>query len=566
MRTHGHGQGYLDLNFMIPELIATSEYRKGPYAVESGDFSSAGSVDFYSVNRLDDTVLELTGGEHGYGRGVLAGSTTTPLGDLTGAIDITRYDGPWAIDENSRQDKVWLSLTTRLGDVAARLALQAYDSAWDSTDQIPERAVDGDLISRFGNLDADLGGSSSRYALSANLDFASWQLTAYAMDYDLQLFSNFTYFLDNPVEGDEFAQSDARRVYGIVARGERELAIAQMPVEARWGAEFRHDDINRLGLERTAARRTRQVLRDDRVAESSLGTFGELEWQLSPRLALQTGVRIDHFRWDVDALQGENGGQGHDSQISPKLSLRYRAADRIALFANYGRGMHSNDVRGTTIRVDPLSGAPAEPVPALVASDGAEIGLRYENEARLNVALVGFWLKLDSELVFVGDAGGTEANAGSRRYGLELTAFNQLTDWLAIHGSYTWTDARFRGVPSDESRIPGAIGATFSLGLDAAWRNGLSASLQIRHLGRSPLIEDNSVRADPSILVNAGVAWRYGPMEYRLDAFNLMDSNDYDIAYFYASRLPGEDPAGTNDIHFHPLEPRSVRVAIKLYL
>lgn len=566
LRTHGHGQGYLDLNFMIPEMIAAARYRKGPYAVESGDFSSAGSVEFTTLDRLDNTLLELTGGEHGYARGLVAGTTTTVAGDLTAALDIARYDGPWQRDENTRQNKALLSLLTRIGEVPVRLALQAYDSRWDATDQIPERAVNSGLLSRFGNLDADLGGQTQRYALNATFDFRTWQLTAYAIDSHLDLYSNFTYFLDDPENGDEFAQQDSRRVFGVSATGDYDLTLASAPVVARWGIDIRHDDINTLGLDRTQSRNTVSTLRDDAVEESSLGSYAELEWQLGETLLLQTGVRLDHYRWDVDSLQSANSGTGNDTQVSPKLSLRYRAAERIALFANYGRGMHSNDVRGSTIQVDPLTGDPADTTPALVASDGAELGVRYEIDDRFNVSLVGFWLQLDSELVFVGDAGGTEANSGSRRVGVELTAFHQWTEWLALHGSYTLTNARYRDAPSDEDHIPGAIESTISLGLDGAWRNGVTASLRLRHLGQSPLIEDNSARASTSTLVNAGVAWRTGRLEYRLDAFNLFDSGDYDISYFYASRLPGEPAEGVEDIHFHPLEPRSLRAAVKLYL
>ncbi len=566
MRTHGHGQGYLDLNFLIPEMISSAHYRKGPYAVETGDFSSAGSVGFMSLDRLDSTIIELTGGEHGYARGLVAGTSTTALGEITAALDLARYDGPWQRDENSRQNKAWVSMRTNLGNVPTRFMFQGYDSDWDATDQIPERAVDSGLISRLGSLDPDLGGSTQRYALTAAFDFTNWQLSAYAIDYDLDLYSNFTYFLDDETNGDEFAQHDSRRVFGVAANGEYDLTLGSAPAVARWGTDIRHDDIDDLGLDRTAARSPLTSLRDDEVQESSLGAHAELEWQLGETVALQTGLRIDHYRWDVDSLQPENNGAGNDTQLSPKLSLVYRPAQRIALFANYGRGMHSNDVRGTTIRVDPLTGDPADQVPALVASDGAEIGARYEVDDRFNVSLVTFWLQLDSELVFVGDAGGTEANSGSRRTGVELSAFHQWTDWLAVHGSYTWTDAHYRGVPSDEDHIPGAIESTVSLGLDAAWRNGVSASLRLRHLGRAPLIEDNSVGTSSSTLLNAGVAWRTGRLEYRLDAFNLLDSDDYDISYFYASRLAGEPDEGVEDIHFHPLEPRSFRAALKLYL
>ena len=330
----------------------------------------------------------------------------------------------------------------------------------------------------------------------------------------------------------------------------------------RWGADARLDDIREVGLYRTTARQRFDTVRQDAVTERSVGAFAEAEWALTERLRAAAGLRVDYFDWDVDARQAVNSGSGDDRLLSPKLRLAYRFTDGIEGYLNYGRGMHSNDVRGTTISIDPASGDPVDPVDALVASEGAEVGLRFERDKRFNATLVAFWLTLDSELVFVGDAGGTEPNDGSERLGVEATAFWQINDWLAINAAYTYTDAEFRNMPSDVNHIPGAIDSNISVGLNAAWNNGLSASLRLRHLGEAALTEDDSVRADSSTVVNVGTAYRRGRVEWRLDVFNALDSDDYDIAYFYASRLPGEATGGVEDVHFHPLEPRNVRASV----
>ena len=564
MRTHGHGQGYLDLNFIIPELVATTSYRKGPYSARVGDFSSAGSVDFAFYDQLDESMAEFSVGEDGFYRALVAASAGLGEGALTGAIDVTRYDGPWELDENLEQEKLYLSYVETIGIAEAKFTLQGYRSNWDATDQIPLRAVRSGLIDEFGFIDPDLGGQTNRLALTGAFDLGPWQVNGYLIDYDFTLFSDFTYLLDDPVLGDEFEQRDDRRIYGIRAERDSSRDFAGRPLFLRWGGDVRYDDIREVGLYRTTSRQRIGTVRRDDVEERSLGVFAEAEWALTEHFRAALGLRADYYDWEVDAGRSVNGGSGDDYLLSPKFRLAYRFTDRAEAYFNYGRGMHSNDVRGTTIRIDPSTGDSVDPVEALVASEGAEVGVRFENARKFNATLVVFWLTLDSELVFLGDAGGTEANDGSQRLGIEATAFWQANDWLAINAAYTRTDAEFRNVPGSANYIPGAIESNFALGLNAAWSNGLSASLRLRHLGEAPLTENNSVRADTSTLLNVGAAYRRDRVEWRLDVFNALDSDDYDISYYYASRLPGEAVEGTEDIHFHPLEPRSVRASVTL--
>lgn len=264
----------------------------------------------------------------------------------------------------------------------------------------------------------------------------------------------------------------------------------------------------------------------------------------------------------MDAFQPANSGDGSDGLISPKLTFAYRFRDDLEGYLNRGRGFHSNDVRGTTITADPATGEPVDRVPALVRSNGAEFGLRYEPGRQFNATLAVFWLALDSELVFVGDAGTTEPNDATERSGVELTTFWQASDWLAVNAAWTVTDAEFRQDQGGGREIPGAVGKTFSLGLTGAWENGLYASARLRYLGDAPLIEDGSVRSDDSLLVNAGVGYRLDNLELRLDVFNLLDADDEDISYYYASRLPGEPRDGVADVHSHPLEPRTLRASV----
>ncbi|MEM9182406.1 MAG: TonB-dependent receptor [Pseudomonadota bacterium] len=563
MRTHGHGQGYLDLNFIISELVATTRYRKGPYDAEVGDFSTAGSIEFSIYDRLPESVVQLTYGENDYVRTLFAGSTDWAGGTITGALDYTGYDGPWELPEDLDQKKLYAAYTQENGGLKTRYTASFYDSGWTSTDQIPERAVASGLISRVGNLDPSLGGDTRRIALTVSWESDTWEAGVYAVDYDFTLFSNFTYFLGEPDRGDEFEQRDSRRMYGgHFHRDQPEWRFAGRRAAWRWGADFRYDNIGELGLYQTQDRARFNTLRSDAVEEASLSAFVEADVWLTEKLRGSLGVRGEYFDWDVSAGIAENSGSDSETLVTPKLRLAYRVTDSVEAYASYGRGMHSNDVRGTVIRVDPATGDPADTVPALVASRGAELGLRYERGETANFSIVAFWVELDSELVFVGDAGGTEPNAGSKRTGIEATAFWRVQPWLALNSSYTYTDSRFDDVPADERRIPGALGETFTLGADAQWDNGWSGNIRLRHLGEAPLVEDASVFADTSTLVNASIAYRRGKMEYRLDGFNLLDSEDADIVYFYESRLPGEPVGGVADRHFHPLEPRTTRFTV----
>jgi outer membrane cobalamin receptor len=561
LRSHGHGQGYLDLNFLIPELVETSLYRKGPYSARTGDFSSAGSVEFSYRDELDEGIVEASLGEDAYRRGLAAGSVDLGTGHVMAALEAIHYDGPWDLDENLDQLKLYLGYSFEVAGGHARVSLHGYDGEWDATDQIPRRAVDAGIIGRLGFVDPDLGGDTERWSLTGVFELDAYRAGVYVVDYSLALYSNFTYYLDVPDAGDEFEQRDDRTVWGAWIQGARSFE-ASLPTTLRWGGDIRYDDIDEVGLYGTTARVRTSVTRSDSVEELSASLWTEAEVALTDRLRLIGGIRVDAYDWDVAAVEETNSGSGDEHLVSPKLAAAWRFNDSLEGYASWGKGFHSNDVRGATIAVDPGTGDLVDPVEVLVESEGAEIGLRFERGRRFNATLAAFWLELDSELVYVGDAGTTEPNDATERTGVEATAFWRATDWLALYSAYTVTDAEFKRDQGGGREIPGAVEQTFTLGVNGVWANGLSASARLRHLGEAPLVEDDSVRTWDSWLLNAGIAYRHRALAIRLDVFNVLDANDDDISYFYASRLPGEPLAGVEDVHFHPLEPRTVRASV----
>ncbi len=559
LRSHGHGQGYLDLNFMIPELVERTTYQKGPYHPDSGDFSSAGSVSFDYVDALDTNMLKLGVGDFGHRRGLVAGTLNFEHDTLTAAVDVSSYDGPWDLEENGDYTKTYLSYATHLGQVNSTFSLSTYNAEWSSTDQIPMRLIDSGTLSRLGFVDPDLGGNTDRYELRARFDFENAQVTTYATRYEFNLFSNFTYELDNPVDGDEFEQVDQRNRYGVFATG-RLRAESDLPL--MWGTEIRIDDIEEVGLFDTASRERLNTVRSDEVRQQSASAWVESELRLGERFRVSPGVRFDHMRWDVDALRTVNSGDGSDTLLSPTLNAAFQIADNVELYANWGMGFHTNDVRGAEISLDPRSSEAVAPVDSFVRSRGAELGLRWEQGEQFNITATAFNLELDSELLFVGDAGTTEPVGSSTRRGVELNAFWQPMPEVVFNAGYSYTDAEFDEATSGGVEIPGAIAESASLGATWAFIENGFVSVRGRYLGDAPLIEDGSVKSGSSLLVNLAAGYRWEQVELRMEAFNLTDSTDNDIAYFFASRLGDEPAEGVEDIHMHPLEPRALRASV----
>ncbi|HIK65043.1 MAG TPA: TonB-dependent receptor, partial [Henriciella marina] len=382
LRTHGHGQGYLDLNFVIPEIVERVDYRKGPYSVQAGDFSAAGSARYKTYDTLDNNFIELGFGEGNFLRTVGAASFETgPSTNLLLAAEAQSYDGPWQLDQDLQKFNALAKLTHEQGNARYQFIATAYDTEYTSTDQVPRRAIQSGQIDRFGFIDGDLGGTTSRYSVSASGEWshssgARTRAHVYGVSYDFSLFSNFTYFLEDPVNGDEFEQIDERLYYGASLRHDQPVSDRLV---LRSGVELRRDDISDIGLFKTASRQRLSTVRRDEVEETSLAAWGEADYSLTDTVRVVAGLRGDYYDANVDALSlPANGGSADDTLLSPSLALAWRASDTFELYANYGEGFHSNDVRGATITLDPVSGDPASQVPILVKARGTEVGARWE--------------------------------------------------------------------------------------------------------------------------------------------------------------------------------------------
>ncbi len=565
--THGHGQGYADMNFLIPELVSGIQYRKGTYAADSGDFSAAGTIRVSYVNVLDGPLVRLEGGAYGYGRVLAAASPALGRGHLLVAAEAMGNDGPWDRPDVMRR---WNGLVRySQGSATSGLSVTGlfYQADWNSSDQIPERAVDEGALSRFGYIDRSNGGETHRMG-----GMLEWQRTtgtrttrvdAYGFDYGLDLFSNFTYFLDDPDNGDQFEQRDDRVVFGGRASHAWSTSLFGRRSVVTVGGEFRRDDIGAVGLYRTVNRRRLSTVREDRVGQTSGAGYAEVQTRWSDVVRTTMGLRGDVYGWNVEAADPVNGGSASDGIVNPKVSVAFGPWRRTELYASAGGGFHSNDGRGATIRRDPSSGELVDPVDPLVRARGAEVGLRTLALPGLHTTFAVWGLWLDSELLFVGDAGTTEASRPSRRIGFEWDADYRATSWLTLDGSVAFSQARFTDGAPEGDRIPGAIEGVASAGLRVAPAGPWSGSVRWRHFGPRPLVEDNSVRSRASNLLSADAGYQVSRVwRLKVDLLNLLDSKSSDIDYFYTSRLPGEPGDGVDGIHFHPVEPFTVRVAL----
>jgi hypothetical protein len=442
-----------------------------------------------------------------------------------------------------------------------------YASDWDSTDQVPRRLVESGVIDRFGNVDPSLGGETHRASLAARWEritetlLRRWEV--YGLSYDLRLVSNFTYFLDDPAAGDEFVQQDDRRAWGASYRTTRFSNHGGHDVEQSFGVEMRLDDIDN-GLYGAQQGAVASTVRADSIRQLTGGAYYEVGTPLgTDRVRMRAALRVDGYAADVESSLAENSGDVDDVLASPKLSFIFGPGGRAEGFVNAGYGFHSNDARGATIRIDPKTGAPADPVPPLVRAEGADVGFRLSPRPGASLALSVFGLELDSELVFVGDAGTTEAGRPSRRTGVELSTVMPLARWLQFDLDGAYSRARFRDPDPAGEMIPGAAEVVIGTGLAVTSPRGWEGALRWRYLGPRPLIEDGSVESSSTSLFNLAIAKRIGTsFRIGVEIFNLFDREDSDIEYFYASRLPqlGEPPEGVEDIHFHPVEPFSLRL------
>jgi outer membrane receptor protein involved in Fe transport len=392
---------------------------------------------------------------------------------------------------------------------------------------------------------------------------SSLRATGFLLRNSLNLFSNFTYFLDDPEHGDQFEQAERRVAAGGRITYRRLGHFFERHTESAVGFQLRQDWLDPVALYRNVARQRISTARKDEVGQTMAGVYAqtEIEWTRTFRTTL--GLRADRYRFSVTSDNPLNSGDGSDGMVSPKLGAIFGPFSATEVYVNAGTGFHSNDARGAVITVDPISGDPVERVTPLVRAKGAEAGLRTVRIPGVQSTVVLWYLGIDSELLFVGDAGTTEPGRPSRRVGFEWTNYARLKPWLTLDADLAFTSARFTDDDPTGDRIPGALDRVISAGLTFEGQQPLFGSIRVRHFGPRPLIEDASVMSKSTTLFNGEMGYRLSKRaRLVLEGFNLFDAEVSDIDYFYASRL-ADEPGAVEDIHLHPALPLTVRVGVQ---
>lgn len=581
--THGHGQGYTSLHFVIPELVERMEVRKGPYYGEYGDFATAGAINLVLHDEKPYSSVILGGGMQKTFRGVMILSPKTKSVKPLVAVEVFGTDGPFENPEDLLRMNLFARTTFKLrGRSKLSLTGMAYINDWNASGQIPLRAVESGDLDYFGSIDPNEGGQEQRYSLYLTIDSPAkagaagkrsvggegLNLVGWITHSRFALYSNFTFFANDPVDGDMIRQGDDRTTFGTRIKYGFVHRFDRISLRSRFGAKFRYDAIDNT-LQDAPAREVSDTRVDANIGEGSIGVFGEeeLKWKW---LRLIGGLRFEYFGFNVtDRLEDtttpdtKTSGERAQGIALPKGSLIVQPVEPLELFFNFGRGFHSNDARGVVLGADAVS--------PLTAALGWELGARVLAFERLQLSAVFFWLKLDSELVWVGDEGTTEPNGETRRFGVEAQFRLQILPWLLADLDWTWVRAEFVDNPGNANAIALAPELLLVGGLTARdERTGLSGRLSVFYIADRPATEDRFLTAEGFVRVDASFGWDNQRFGIQAQVLNLINTRWRQAQFATTGRLPGEDtpadcPSGTRpvtepdgtfvgceDIHFTP--------------
>jgi outer membrane receptor protein involved in Fe transport len=567
MPTHAHSQGYSDINFLIPELVAGVQYSKGPYFADQGDFATAGAGNITYATLLDRPLAHLETGTFGFGRALFAASPKLRAGHLLVAAETSTNSGPWTTPDSYRKFNGVLRYSQGDNTNGFSITAMGYRGRWNATEASPQRAIDSGLIDRFGSIDDTDGGRTYRYSVGGEWQHSSGntltKVQAYGLGYGLNLISNFTFFLDDPVHGDQVEQVDRRFVTGVRAFQKHQTRWGGHPVQNTFGIQFRNDDVGDVGLYHTEARVRLETKNDASAVVSSLGGYAENQIEWTPWLRTTGGLRLDGSRYDVtNHTEVRNSGVETAGILSPKGTVTIGPFHSTEFYVNGGSGFHSNSALGTTLHVDG-NGQPADPVTPLVRATGAEIGVRTVAVPHLQSTVSLWMLRLGSELVYNGDIGATEPGPASTRHGVEFANYYSPKPWLIFDGDLSLSRAHFVDFDPAGSFVPEAVNTVVSGGASVDNFHKTFGSLRLRYFGPRPLVQDDSVRSKATTLLNFEGGYQFvKALRANLQIYNVLDAQVSDIDYYFASRLPGEPIGGVDDIHVHPAVPRTLRLSL----
>ena len=556
MVSHGHGQGYADLHFIIPETIERVEVVKGPYFASFGDLTTAGAVTFRTADTLANNIVKAEIGSFNTFRGI--GLLTTGIGTtkVYGGAELFSsrgfFDAPPHFTRVNYITKTYTPITENSFLTAS---VMGFTSKWNASGQIPERAVESGLITRFGTIDRNEGGHTNRITTQVALQTTGdspMKISASFTKYQFQLFSNFTFFAGDSVRGDMIEQTDNRSV--IYIRGEKDFFtfLGAFGMKTKVGADMRSDNI-RAALFHDSARVQLETVRNNSINQTNHGVFAENSFLFST-LSIQVGIRGDYIGYNVrniDALTEGPQGTTHKFVISPKANASLLLTENTTLFLNSGFGFHSNDARVA------VSKSNSNIIPRAF---GSEIGARWADET-IAVSAAGWLLDLENEFIWVGDEGTTEEVGRSRRIGIDIEARYNATDWLTVGTEMTVSKGRLMDLPEGKNYIALAPNITLTAFASAKF-DAFSTALRLRNIGSRPANEDNSLTATGySILDLTAIVPISKNFDLTLQCENILNSTWREAQFDTSSRLPNESTA-VSEVNYTPGTPANVRLGL----
>jgi|TARA_B100001057_G_scaffold500356_1_gene614952 outer membrane receptor for Fe3+-dicitrate len=555
MVSHAHGQGYSDLHFVIPETVNKIDFGKGAYYASEGDFNTAGYVNFKTKDYIDESSLSLTLGQFNTLRTVglfdLLGNTKNQNAYM--AMEYIATDGPFDSPQNFNRLNLF-GKYVMYSPENDKLTLTAshFTSRWDASGQIPQREVDNGNITRFGAIDDTEGGETSRTNLNVTYDKyitdnTTLKANAYYSQYAFELYSNFTFFLEDPVNGDQIKQKEDRQIFGANAALNYTTFLGSTELNLTSGFGLRHDIINDVELSRTLNRTTTlENIQLGDINQTNIDAFVKADFEFG-KFRIAPALRLDYFKFMYnDALQTNYETKSETKTIvSPKLNFYYNAKDNLQVYLKSGLGFHSNDARVVVAK----NGKDILP-----RSYGTDLGTIWKPFPKLVVNSALWYLFLEQEFVYVGDAGIVEPSGKTRRYGLDLGFRYQINDWLFLDSDATYTHARSIDEPNGEDYIPLAPDFTFTGGLSIDNLNGFSGGLRFRYLNDRPANEDNSIVAEGYTVTDFNLNYRMKNITLGMMVENLFDVDWNETQFATESRLQNEAQS-VEEIHFTPGTP-----------
>ena len=564
MVSHAHGQGYADLHFVIPETINNIDFGAGPYYAQQGDFNTAGYVSFSTSKNISKSLVQVEAGRYNSFRTLAMVDLFKKNKDKQSAYiaaDFNYTDGPTIAKQNFKRFNLFGKYNVSITDNTQLTAsASTFTSKWNASGQVPDRAVADGTIDRFGSIDPTEGGNTERH--NANLilthqfkNGANWENQAFYSRYKFNLYSNFTFYLNDPVNADEIQQSESRNIVGYTTKLNQKYFFGNKMLQSTYGAGLRHDATKDSRLSNAVARKFLSDTKLGDIKETNVFAFTQQQLTVGKWL-FDAGVRLDYFNFNYfDKLNAAQLPSQQKSIISPKLNIQYTVNKKIQLFIKTGKGFHSNDARVVV---------PNDGKQILPAAYGADAGITLKPNDNLLLTVAAWYLYLNQEFVYVGDAGVVEPSGKTKRQGLDIIARYQFTKNLFANFNINYTKPRTVGEPKGADYIPLAPDLTSVGGLFYKTKTGFNGSISYRYIKNRPANEDNSITAKGYFLMDASVNYTKPKYEIGLAVENMFNVKWNEAQFATESRLMNE-PNPVTELHYTPGTPFFVRLKLAVF-